>query len=160
MASRTPTQRNGVAQAFAQACEVPDAAVVTAIAVAGRTTHVGVSGQARIPGVVEQLLAVEHLGREFFCGHGSNRDQRCHGPLSVSHQRSQVVHANRSVHEIVDVQAQTIRRNCQSVRGPTGIESEDLGLADGINHGDLAAGLECDEEIRSRRMKCRRAAEA
>src|SRR5262245_46176204 len=55
-------QVDRIAQSLAHTRQVPDAAVMAAVVVAGRAAQVPVRGEARVPCVVEQLLAGEDAG--------------------------------------------------------------------------------------------------
>jgi hypothetical protein len=65
--ARASTQARGVAQAFTKTAQVPDAAVVTTVVVAGGAAHVGVARQAGVASVVEELLAKQDLRRVARC---------------------------------------------------------------------------------------------
>ena len=63
-----PHQRRRVAEALAAIEEVPDAPVVEAVHVARRAAEIPLAGHARVIGVAEQLLAVQHLGGQLLVG--------------------------------------------------------------------------------------------
>src|SRR6185369_11166311 len=56
-------QVDRVAESLAHSGQVPHAAVLAAIVVAGSAAHVAVAREARVARVVEQLLTREHRGR-------------------------------------------------------------------------------------------------
>ena len=145
--ARPPTQAGGIAQPLAESGEIPGAAVVPAVVVAACATHVAVAGQPRVAGVVEQLLAQKHGGRELLGGHRAHRRQQRRLGGAPRQQRPQVVGPHGTVHEVADEQLVAVRRQRQALRRPTGVEAEQLPVVVGVDHRDLAAGLERDEQV-------------
>ncbi len=64
LAACTAVQVRGVAQPLAEARQVPHAAVLTAIVVAGGAAEVGVASEPRVDGVIEEPLALQHSGAQ------------------------------------------------------------------------------------------------
>ena len=64
-------QVGGAAQALAASGEIPDAAIVPAIDVAGGAGNVAVRTHAGIGGVVEDALALQHVRRQQLGGDGA-----------------------------------------------------------------------------------------
>ena len=70
-----------------------------------------------------------------------------------SEQRRQADHADGAIHEVLDVERVPIGRQGQSLRRAADVEAQQLGPADRVDQGHLAAGLQGDEQVDAARMK-------
>ena len=153
-------QRDGVAQAFAEAGEVPGAPIVPTVVVARRATDVGVAGKPRVGRVVKQSLAGEHVGGQLLGRDSRSVGEQRHVEFAEVDESRQVEHAERAVHEVVDVELQAVARHRECVGRAAGREAVDLGLADRIDDRDLTARLQRDEQVGAGRVERRAAAQA
>ena len=160
MASGAAQQADGVAQAFALGRQVPGAAIVPAVVVAGGAAHVAVAGQTGVAGVIEQLLAQQHIGGQGFCRNGSGGGHNRQLQQTFLGQRCQVVCGHGAIHEVADKQARAIGRHRQALGRPPGVHTEQLALAHRVHHGHVAAGLQRHEHIGTRGVVHRRTGHA
>jgi hypothetical protein len=131
---------------FAEAGEVPDAAVVPGVGVAGCARNVFLKREAVVLGVVEVLLAEQDVGRERFGGHGGHVAEQC---WRIGRRRcgstADVVGGHAAVHEVLDEERFAIGRQRQPLRRATCVEAGDLDMVPGVHHGDGAAAFQRDE---------------
>ena len=160
LARRAPAQADRVAQAFAEAGQVPHPAVAAAVVVAGGAAHVAVARQARVARVVEELLAFEHRRAQLLGAHGRQGGERRHVDRARAQQRRQVEHADGAVHEVVDVQPLAVGGQRQRLRRAADVEAEQLVAAVRADHRHFAAGLERDEQVDAALVEDRRARHA
>ena len=114
-------------------------AVVPAIDVAACATQVPVAREACIRGVVEELLAEQHLGAEFLGRDGRYGHQLRDVPLAVGLQIGEIVDADCAIHEVVDEQRQPVGRNREALGSRADVKAEQFAVGMGIDDHDLAA---------------------
>ena len=90
-----------IAQTFAAIGEVPDAAVMVAILMTYRAGQIAFEAHAHIAGVVEFLLAQQHVGREGLRCNRADRGDR--GLIEVTLRQSigQVKDGNGTIRQIL-----------------------------------------------------------
>ena len=137
---------DGVAQAFAELGEVPDAAVLPAVVVAAGATDVLLEGHAIVACVVEELFSAQHLGAEFFRRHAIQHDGRGRRRLAAVGQRVEVVNGDGAIHEVVNEKRPAIRREHQPLRRAAGVEAQNLLFGPGVGHRHFAAAFQRGEE--------------
>ena len=102
-------QRDGVAQTFTKIGQVPHAAIMPGIVVADGAADVLLQRQPWILRIIEELLALQHLGSELFRGDGVERgggDGCGGGPLQDA---ADIMHGDRAIHEVLHIQRVPIR---------------------------------------------------
>ena len=140
-------QGDGVAQTFAHAGEIPRAAVVTAVVMAGGAGDVFLQGQSRISGIIKELLPAQDGGAEFFRVDGIDHAERERHAAATLHEAADVMHADGAGHEVVNEKRAPVRRQRESLRREPGIEAGDDFPAPCIDDGHRAAAFKRDKEI-------------
>ena len=126
---------DGVAEAFAEAGEVPGAAVVRAVEVAGGAAHVAFLVEAGGSGVVEESLAVQDLGRERLRGDEAGGGRECRGGGAGGVDQLRDVETGDAAVEVVQHEEPLVR----------GIEKDPGGRAADGELGDGGAGEGVDD---------------
>src|SRR5204862_4269093 len=146
-------QIDRIAEPLAHAGQIPDATVLPAVVVTGGAAHVAVARQARVAGVVEQLLAREYRRRQLLSRDGGERADLHGRPLTARREVAHVEDAERAIHEVADVQAQPVGRDRKPLRSAAHVEAEQLAACVRVDDSHFAAGLERDEDIDAVRIE-------
>ncbi|EWS57787.1 hypothetical protein Y694_04265 [Methylibium sp. T29-B] len=147
------TQADRVAQPFSQTAQVPCATVVPTVVVAGRATHVRIARQPGVTGIVEELLARQHHGRELLDGDRVDGCRCSHAELAIPYQPRQIEDPQSPIHEVVDIQGQAVGRDGDPIGCAPRIEAEQFDFPDRIDHRDVTARLQRDEQVRPCRVE-------
>ncbi|CAA9219756.1 MAG: hypothetical protein AVDCRST_MAG56-690 [uncultured Cytophagales bacterium] len=140
-------QGNGVADAFPAVGEVPVAAVFASVQVARGAADVAVLADARVGCFVEQLLALEHGGRELLGGdNGDGGGAAQRGGALREHTRS-VVHGHRAAHEVFGKHAVGGGVNGDALGCLAHIHAGDLLAVGGIEHQEAVVALLGEEDV-------------
>ena len=126
-----PRRLDGVAQAFAEAGQVPDAAVVAAVVVAGRAADVArrARGACRARRRRAACPAAPAASSFSLADRGQRREQRHVRDAPSSSSGDEVVDADRAVHEVVDVEALAVGREREALRRAADVDAEQLEAA-------------------------------
>ena len=151
-------QVGGIAQTFADACEIPRTAIVPAIIVTGGATDVTLQRNPGIAGIVEELLPGQDRSWQGFvgdgipCGQGGNiRSRRA----TAIDQQAKIKHPHTAIHEVLHEETASIRRKHQPLGSPAGVNFEKHGPGHGIDHRHLAASFQRNIKQQAGRIKDR-----
>ena len=107
--TRVSTQVYSVAEALAETGQVPHAAIMAAVVVAGRATEVGITRKPNVIRIVEEALSEQNLRPKLFRttrGAGGDERRLRNAPIN---QLTDIVNPDTAVHEVVDIQCPAVR---------------------------------------------------